>query len=214
MIVETLVVGPLGSNVYLVGCPGTRAGMIVDAGDEAERIIAALRGLRLEPRLLINTHGHGDHIGANAELAAAFPEMKLAIHEADAPMLTSATKNLSFFLGERVISPPADRLLAHGQVLELGKWRFTVLHSPGHSPGGICLLHVPPADAGEPPIMFTGDTIFAGSVGRTDFPGCDHAEMLASIRRHILTQDPRCILYPGHGPTSTVGDEARGNPFL
>jgi len=203
----------MASNAYVVCCPRTRLALLVDAGGDPDVIIRALRAREAVPILLVNTHGHADHIAANAQLKATFPELRLAIHSADARQLTSVTANLSFFLGVPVRSPAADILLDDCQKVCVGEMTFQVLHTPGHTPGSIC-LYGPAAGTGDPPVVFTGDTLFAGGVGRTDFPGGSADLLLRSIRERLLPLAPETVVYPGHGPATTIGRETRENSFL
>jgi len=213
MTVQTLVVGDLQSCCYIVSNSGQREVIVIDPGDEGERIAAELGDADLVPELIIDTHGHGDHIGGNAALKKAFPDAQLCIHPADADMLTQPKKNLSVFLGFLVRSPEADRLLEHGDRIEVGSLTFEVRHVPGHTDGGIVLYHSPNGPD-DPGILLCGDAVFAGSVGRTDFPGGDWELLLESIRGQILSLPDNTIVYPGHGPTTTVGEERSNNPFL
>jgi glyoxylase-like metal-dependent hydrolase (beta-lactamase superfamily II) len=215
MHIESLVVGPLESNCYIITCPESQDVMIVDPGGDAPSILEALRRAdrNASPRWLVNTHGHGDHIGANAELKKAFPNMRIAIHVDDAPALTSPAINLSPFVGLSVRSPGADVELKEGDTIDLGKERFAVIHTPGHTPGGICLYRAA-RQPGETPLLFSGDTLFAQSIGRGDLPGGDMDLLLRSIAEKLMPLPDSCIVYPGHGPTTTIGDERRLNPFL
>ena len=208
MILQTLVLGPLECNCYLVGCEATRAAMIVDPADEPELILAALDDHRLKPVVIVNTHGHGDHIGANAALKQRYPDVPLIIHADDAAMLPSPQRNLSVFFGASIRSPQADRLVRAGDEVAVGEERFQVLHVPGHTAGGIGLYQ---AAAG---VLFSGDTLFAQGMGRTDFPGGNEALLLAGIREQILSLPDGTRVYPGHGPETTVGSEKANNPFF
>ena len=163
MLIKKLTVGPLESNCYLVTDEETKEGIIIDPGEEGERILKAVKQEGIVLRYLINTHGHIDHIGTNSYLKGKIGGLKLGIHEADARMLINANENLANFTGGDFTSLPADLLLKNGDEITLGKKHLKVIHTPGHTPGGICLL-------GEKKIL-TGDTLFAGSVGRTDLPG-------------------------------------------
>jgi len=208
MILETLVLGPLECNGYVVGCEATRAAMIVDPGDEPEMILAALDDHRLTPVVIVDTHGHGDHIGANAALKQRYPDVPLVIHPDDAAMLPSPKRNLSIFFGASIRSPEADRLVRAGDEVAVGEERFQVLHLPGHTAGGICLYH---PEAG---VLLSGDTLFAQGIGRTDFPGGDEALLLTGIREKIFSLPDDTRIYPGHGPATTVGFEKANNPFF
>lgn len=208
MILEYLAVGPLGANCYLLGDRPGGTGVVVDPGGEVDRILALVLRHRLSLQYIVNTHGHVDHIGGNGRLQEA-TGAKIAVHAADAPLLVDPAGNLSLWLGPqlRVEGPPADLLLRQGDELTCGELKLRVLHTPGHTPGSICLL----APGG---VLLTGDTLFAGSVGRTDFPGGDLATLLSSIEQQLLTLPDETRVYPGHGEPTSVGEERRGNPFL
>ena len=242
LLVRVLHVGEMGSCCYLVGTKDGD-GMIVDAGDEAGRIVQSVKETRVIPQFIVLTHGHADHIGALDEVRVAFPDAQCCIHAADAAMLERPSLNLSLFLGRGFKRKLADRLLRGGEVLELnvdasaeqagrtqgsplrggegaegGRTQGSplqmnaihvhVIHVPGHTPGGIC-LHIP-----EAKVVFTGDVLFAGGIGRTDFPGGNADLLLKGVREKLLVLPPETVVYPGHGPGSTIGEERDGNPFL
>ncbi len=208
MKVFRLEVGPLASNAYLA-CDGT-AGAVVDPGAEGARIVERCRKEGIEPSFIVNTHGHVDHVGADAALKEAFPDAELCIGAGDAAMLGDAARNLSAFVGAALQAPAPDRLLSEGDELTFGDVTLKVIETPGHTPGGICLL----AEAADPPQLFCGDLIFRQGVGRTDFPGGSWEQLMASIRQKVLTLPDRTALWPGHGPPTTVGAERSENPFL
>jgi len=206
MFLKTLVVGPLGANCYLIGCPETREGAVIDPGAEGERILAAAREAGLAIKQIINTHGHGDHIGANGTIKKA-TNAAILIHKLDAPCLNNPGANLSSLMGLRETSPPVDRLLEENDTINVGKTiTLKVIHTPGHTPGGICLQ-------GEG-LVFTGDTLFAGSIGRTDFPGGSFGRLISAVKEKLFTLDDALVVYPGHGPASTIGAERVDNPFF
>ena len=206
MFLKTLVVGPLGANCYLIGCPETREGAVIDPGAEGDRILAVAREAGLTIKQIINTHGHGDHIGANGTIKRA-TGAAILIHKLDAPYLNDPAHNLSALMGSRETSPPADRLLEENDTISVGKTiTLKVIHTPGHTPGGICLQ-------GEG-LVFTGDTLFAGSIGRTDFPGGSFGQLINAVKEKLFTLDDALEVYPGHGPSSTIGAERVDNPFF
>jgi glyoxylase-like metal-dependent hydrolase (beta-lactamase superfamily II) len=205
-----LGVGPLAANTYLLRDEASEAGAVIDPGTEGERIIRSCNKAHLRPLFIINTHGHIDHIGANAALKEAFPDAALCIGTGDAGMLRNAVKNLAVLVGGGSIGPRADVLLEDGRVLEFGSVVLTVMATPGHTPGGICLL----ARDEVPPQLFCGDLIFHGDVGRTDLPGGSWAEMLASIRQKVFRLPDETVLWPGHGEETTVGEERHHNVYV
>ena len=210
MKVTTLMVGPLQANCYLLAEGRGTPAAIIDPGGDGPLIKAAVERDKLQPVVIIDTHGHIDHIAANSYLKKIY-RVPLLIHEADASSLTNPALNLSALGLGSFSSPPADRLLRDGDEIEVGALRLKVLHTPGHTPGGICLLLRRLTD---PDIVITGDTLFAGGVGRTDFPGGSMEELMNSIRVKLLALPEETIIYPGHGPASTIGRERKSNPFL
>jgi glyoxylase-like metal-dependent hydrolase (beta-lactamase superfamily II) len=209
VIFDTLVVGELESNCYVLADEGSGA-LVIDPGGDARRIIEHLEAKGLAAASVVNTHGHADHIAANAELRKRWPDVKIAIGRADAKALTSPLHNMSLFVARLVKSPKADRLLDDGDVVELGRGRFRVLSTPGHTPGGICLYT---EDLDGRSVLFSGDTLFADSVGRTDIPGGNRENLIRGIREKIFVLPDETDIYPGHGPATTVGHEKKFNPF-
>lgn len=206
MIVETLQLGPIATNCYIVRDEATGRAAVIDPGGDAPRVTAALARHNLTVEAIIATHAHFDHIGAVRDLVLATGAPFLA-GEAELPVLKTAAEQALMFFGISVRPPPApDRLLRDGDELTLGGARFRVAHTPGHSPGHICLL----GDG----VAFVGDVVFPGSIGRTDLPGGDYDTLMRAIARHILTLPDETVLYSGHGPETTVGRERRTNPFL
>ncbi len=206
MFLKTLVVGNIGTNCYLVGCPETKKAAVIDPGGDGSHILSVLNQAGYQVEYIINTHGHIDHIGSNKKIKDA-TGAQLLIHKEDAEYLTNPTKNLSGFMVSRTAGPAADRLLAEGDMIEIGDTvRLEVIHTPGHTPGGICLK------TGD--VIFTGDTVFAGSIGRTDLPGGSYEIIIKSIREKLLTLAGDYQLLPGHGPATTLREEKVSNPFL
>lgn len=210
MPVETLVVGPLETNCYVVWGEGETDALIIDAGGDAGAIADTIDSRGLAPKLLFMTHGHVDHVAANSELEARYPDMEFAILESERELLMRPTLNLSFFLGGAIEPPEPGRLLAEGDELAAGRLRFGVIALPGHTPGGAGLSGRLDGDR----VVFAGDTLFAGSIGRSDFPGGDGAVLIASIREKLLSLPDETRVLSGHGPETTVGEEKRHNPFL
>ena len=210
MEIHAFELGSFQVSAYVV-VAGDEA-MIVDAPEGSDEIIGFCQRRKLVPRILVNTHGHADHIHANAAMKKHWPDLAIAVRAGDAAMIQSPMKNLSALLASWIKSPKADRLLADGDTVEVGSASWRVLATPGHTPGGIS-LYCPEAADGRG-VVFTGDALFAGGIGRTDFPGGDYDLLIKSIRERLLTLPPETVVYPGHGPASTVGEEARTNPFL
>ncbi len=205
MITECIPVGPMGANCYVIGCEETKESAVVDPGGEVNKILAYLKDKGLNLKYIIDTHGHIDHIAGNDKLREA-TGAKLLIHELDAPMLSDTRQNLSAFMGFEVSFKPADQLLSDGDTVEVGKVKLEVIHTPGHTRGGICLI-----TAGA---VFTGDTLFHGSIGRTDFPGGDFATIINSIKQKLMSLPDDTAVYPGHMGLSTIAYERKHNPFL
>jgi len=201
MTLETMVVGPMQANCYILGSPSTAEAIVIDPGAEAEKIKGRLNELGLKLKCIVNTHGHIDHIGANSRLEAA-----VYIHRLDVEFLENPQLNLSAMLALSHDLPGQIVPLEEGQKIEAGEISLRVIHTPGHTPGGICL------DAGES--CFTGDTLFAQGIGRTDFPNASEKQLLHSIREKLFSLKDEVIIYPGHGPSSTIGQEKKNNPFI
>ncbi len=208
--VRRLEVGPLGANCYIFSDPGSLTAAVIDPGGDGEKIARLIERDKLEAALVINTHAHIDHIGANRFLVSRF-RVPLAVHALDAEALLRAELNLEYLLPDPIDSPAADRLLEDGDEIEVGGSFLRVIHTPGHTPGGICLYCENPSGPG---LVFTGDTLFAAGIGRTDFPGGSLPALLDSIRRRVFSLPPETLVLPGHGPATTVGREKGGNPFL
>mgnify|MGYP000209305247 FL=1 len=206
MILQTLTVGLIQTNCYIVGCEQTKEGVIIDPGGHPERILRAVREAGLTVRYVLNTHCHFDHMAANADVVAA-TGAPLAIHPEERPILES--RGGAAWFGVPISpSPPPDLELVDGQTLEVGMLRLHVLHTPGHSPGSVT-FYLP--DQG---VAFDGDVLFAMGVGRTDLPGGDWDTLMRSIGDVLFALPDETVLYPGHGPKTTVGQEKRFNPWL
>lgn len=204
-MIESLVVGPIGVNCYIVFDENTLEGIVIDPGGNAGEIIKAVNDKKITVKYVVNTHGHSDHIGANTEICKAF-QAKLLIHRKDKNMLIDTRDNLSFYMGMNIISQMADGFVDEGDTIEFGEIKLKVRHTPGHSAGGICLV----GDG----VVFSGDTLFAESIGRCDFPGGSEITLINSIKEKILPLPDETKVFPGHGPATTVGWERKLNPYL
>lgn len=205
-LVACITVGAFQENCYLYACPQTLEAVIIDPGDEAERILARLRELRFIPRYIINTHGHIDHICAIDEVSAVYP-VPLAIHPDDVFMYTDEEVARMFGRPAPLVKRQPDILLHEGDTITFGTLKLEVLHTPGHTPGGICLVS-------HPYCVFSGDTLFRRSIGRTDLPGGNYEQIIASIREKLYTLDDDLVVFPGHGDPTTIIEEKTENPFV
>jgi glyoxylase-like metal-dependent hydrolase (beta-lactamase superfamily II) len=207
MIFDSFEVGPLGVNCFILGCGETGQGVVIDAGGDAEEIIDAVERRGLSITHIINTHGHFDHIGANRALKEKFGA-DLLVHAADIPLLGRAADTARAYGIPGENSPQPDTCLTDGMEIVFGRQRMTVLHTPGHTPGGCCFYL-----EAEGKIL-TGDTLFADSIGRTDLPGGSHEQLLESVRTRLFVLPEDVVAYPGHGPETTIGHEKRHNPYF
>jgi glyoxylase-like metal-dependent hydrolase (beta-lactamase superfamily II) len=205
LIIKNLIVGPIMANCYIMGCEDTKEAVIIDPGDESGRILQTLAALNLAAKYIINTHGHFDHVGANRKLKEA-TGADLLIHPLDAPMLRQLSSSAAAWGFRAEDSPVPDRMLHEGDTVSFGRIDLEVIHTPGHTPGGIS-LHTNG-------IVFVGDTLFAGSIGRTDFPGGSSDTLMASIQNKLFVLGDDVRVLSGHGPETTIGQEKRFNPFV
>ena len=205
MILETVIVGSMQVNCYILASKSNSQAIIIDPGDEENKIRRVLGKHKLKPAFIINTHGHIDHIGCDDKF-----NVPVYIHKKDSMSLIDPQSNLSTFLGSPYSMKSQGRTLEDKQNLELDDIKLEVIHTPGHTPGGICLLMLKPNDK----ILFRGDTLFYQGIGRTDFPGADEATLIKSIKDRLLKLADDTVIYPGHGPSSAIGDEKKNNPFL
>jgi glyoxylase-like metal-dependent hydrolase (beta-lactamase superfamily II) len=207
--IRTVVSLPFEENTYVVWLPGRSDALVIDPGLEPDLILECLRDEGLTVRAILNTHGHADHIAGNAALKAAFPDAPLVIGANETRLLADPEANLSAVFGLPFTSPPADQTVAEGDVVEAAGIRLQVLDIPGHSPGHVVFVY-----QAEPSLVFGGDVLFRGGIGRYDFPGSDGELLLAGIRRKLYTLPADTVVYPGHGPVTTVGHERLTNPFV
>ena len=208
MILDQLVVSPFQSNCWIFGCDETREGVVIDPGDEAESILESVQNHGLTIKYLIHTHGHLDHVGATAAVQRETKGLTL-IHEADQIMLDNLPAQAALFGGGDPEIPTVDQYIKEGDLISFGRYVLSVIETPGHSPGGICLKL-----EGKEQGVFAGDTLFRGSIGRTDLWGGSYEQLMDSIRDQLLPLDDDTPVSPGHGPQTTIGAEKRNNPFL
>jgi glyoxylase-like metal-dependent hydrolase (beta-lactamase superfamily II) len=207
MLIERVIVGPLGVNCFILGDKQSNEGVVVDPGADGELVLAAVARFGLKIKYVINTHGHFDHIGSNRAVVEQ-TGAELFIHEKDVPLLSLARKSAQMYGLQVDDSPAPSRHLTDGMQLNFGKRTIEVLHTPGHTQGGCCLL------LRNEQVVITGDTLFADSVGRTDLPGGSHEQLIASIKEKLMPLPDETVVWPGHGPSSTIGRERRLNPYI
>jgi len=205
LIINKLVVGPIQANCFIIGCEDTLEAAVIDPGDEADRILTTLAQSKLTLKCIINTHGHFDHVGANKSLKDT-TGASIMIHQLDAHMLEQLSASAASWGLSAENSPAPDRIVDDGDTIEFGNISLKVIHTPGHSPGGISL------HTGEH--VFVGDTLFADSVGRTDLPGGDPSVLKASIQNKLFILGDDVNVYPGHMGNTTIGHEKQHNPFV
>ena len=205
MIIKRLAVGPIQANCYILGCEETLEAAVIDPGDETDRILHALAESSLTAKLIINTHGHFDHVSANKRLKEV-TGAPILIHSLDAPMLDQISSSAAGWGLAADNSPRPDKELNDGDEVKFGNIILKVIHTPGHTPGGISLYTTE--------FVFVGDTLFAGSIGRTDFPGGSFEALKESIRKKLFVIGDHVKVYAGHGPDTTIGEERSSNPFV
>lgn len=206
MIIDTITVGPVSTNCYLLTCDRTEEALVIDPGDRSDSITEAINARKAKVRMIVNTHAHFDHIAGNAAIAA-FTGAPIAIHEDALPMLRD--RGLAPTWGITIErSPEPGRFLGDGDEVNIGDMKFSILSVPGHAPGHIALYA--PADG----VLFAGDVLFHRGVGRTDLPQSSGIQLIDSIRQKLYTLPDETTVYPGHGPATTIGDEKKNNPYL
>ncbi len=213
MIIKQLIVGSMSVCCYVIGCSKTKIGAVIDPGGSEDKIMTAIQEEGLQVKYIINTHGHPDHVCGNEPLKKATGAL-IVMHEADAKFFAQADTKQYFSMLGLPESPPPDKLVKDDDILKIGQINLQVIYTPGHTPGGICLYNKPKTkDHGN---VFTGDTLFVGGVGRTDFPGGSAELLQRSIHERLLTLPADTVVWPGHGyggDSSTIGTEKRANPF-
>jgi len=205
MIIKNIVVGPLEVNCYILGCEDTKEAVIIDPGDNADEIISNIEKEGLNPKFIINTHAHFDHIGGVKAIQDHF-KIDFILHEGDLFLVENASEQATAFGLKPISKPEVNKNVTNGEKVILGNKFITVIHTPGHSPGGVCYY------SGNN--VFVGDTLFAGSIGRTDLPGGSYDTLINSIKENLFPLGDSTIVYPGHGPSTTIGNEKEHNPFL
>lgn len=205
---HTIVSMPFEENTYVVGLPGRRDVLVIDPGMQPELILDLLREQDFDVAAILNTHGHGDHIAGNKAIKRAFPSAPLIIGVNEKHLLTDAQANLTAMFGYPITSPPADRTVQEGETIEYAGMKLEVLEVPGHSPGHVVYVY-----RTDPPVAFGGDVLFRGSIGRSDFPGMSGKLLLEGIRTKLFRLPEDTLVYPGHGPVTTIGHEKRTNPY-
>ena len=209
MKIDYLILGGYQTNCYVLSeNDAAKDCLIIDPGLEAEELIEFLDEQKLNPVAVILTHGHIDHIAGLEVLHSRFSEIKVYIHNLDAEMLTESNRNLSAMTGAAFVTKAEDMSLKEGDIIDLAGVKLHVLHTPGHTPGGISLY------SKEAGVAFVGDTLFADSIGRTDFPGGSMSQLLNSVRLKLFTLPEETQVYPGHGPATTIAAEIAHNPFF
>lgn len=205
MIIKSVVVGPLDVNCYLLGCEDTKVAAIIDPGDNADEIIKIIDNEGLNPKFIINTHAHFDHISGVKAVQERY-KIDFFLHKEDLFLVESASEQAAAFGLSHIPKPEVDKFVNNGDTISLGDKVINVIHTPGHSPGGTC-YHIENN-------VFVGDTMFAGSIGRTDLPGGSYETLINSIKERLFPLGDNTIVYPGHGPSTTIENERKHNPFL
>lgn len=206
LTIRSAALGAYQTNCYTAVSDGHL--WVIDAGYEPGPLLSIIEESGHEPEAVLLTHAHADHIAGLGELRRRYPDVPIWMHPAEEDWMNDPLKNLSALSGMNVTAPMPTRLLEEGETLTLGKTSWAVLHTPGHSPGSLTFR------CNEVPVAFVGDALFAGSIGRTDFPGCDHQALIEAIRTKLYVLDEEMKVLPGHGPATTIGQEKKHNPFV
>ena len=207
ILLERLIVGPFQSNCWILGCKETLEGILIDAGDEAERILKTIEQHELTLKYIVHTHGHLDHVSATSFIQQE-TEADVLMHKADEKLLNNLPKQASMFGVATPEIPVVDQYIHEGDKISFGLHPLSVIETPGHSPGGVCLKL-----ESKGKMIFVGDTLFAGSIGRTDLWEASHEQLIRSIKEKLLPLDDDMVVHPGHGPSTTLKDEKRWNPW-
>ena len=207
---ETFPAGPFECNCTVLACADTKDAVVIDPGGETDRIAEIIKAYDLTVRSIIHTHAHLDHIYCTRDVKDAHGG-QVCLHKGDTFLYDGFATQAAMFGWKPRASTPVERWIEHGDTIAMGKRTLDVIHTPGHTPGSVCFEIADP-DAGR--LVFAGDTLFRGSVGRTDLPGGDSRQLASSIRERLYTRDLDAVVVPGHGPTTKLGDEARSNPFV
>lgn len=205
--VHTVVVGPFAVNCYLFWDEESHEGVIIDPGADDEVIAYEIDQIDMNPRAILLTHGHGDHIAAVRDLKERYT-IKVYVGRGEEELLANPSANVSAFFDEPIVAPKPDRVVDDEEMIKVGPIVLRVLSTPGHTPAGVCYLDE------EQGLVFCGDTLFAGSIGRTDLPGASYSRLIESIHAKLMTLPDAVVCLPGHGPATTIGAERSSNPFL
>lgn len=208
MLIKQMTVGSMAVCCYIVGCEDTGKGIVIDPGGDDEKVLDMIAREKIDLEYIVNTHGHPDHVCGNGRIQKE-TGAPIVMHEEDIAFFARPDMVNYFSMLGLPASPPPDKSVKDGDTLKFGNLSFSIIHTPGHTPGGMCLYSAPH--------LFCGDTLFVGAIGRTDFPGGDMAQFMRSIKERLLTLPSDTIVWPGHGyggSQSTIGQEKRSNPFL
>jgi len=213
MIQKTIVVGPFQCNCTILACEKTKEAIVIDAGDELPQIRQALSELGVTLKYSVHTHGHLDHIGAVSGLKKFSPKTTICLHQGDQWMYENLPMQGKMFGFQYEVPPAVDHFINDQEELFFGEHRCSIIHTPGHSPGGVC-LRFDEGQLGATPFLFSGDTLFQDSIGRTDLWGGDHGQLIKTIKQRLFVLPEETTVMPGHGPLTSIAHEKRENPFV